>query len=121
MGGGLGGNAWLRALLRTDDRGNGTLGLEMRRQDVSTAQWTGVRAIASQPLGRRFRFSSEIEIAVPDAPRAGSIAWPWGLLALAWRSGTGWEAAGAIEAASTPVHRFETNALLRLSRTLEIQ
>lgn len=121
VGGERGGNAWLRALLRTDDRGDGSLGIEVRRQDVSSARWTGVRAIAAQPLGRFFRFSSEIEVACADEPHGRGIAWPWGLLALAWRSGTGWEAAGAVEAASTPAHRFETNALLRLSRTLEIQ
>ncbi len=121
VGGALGANAWLRALLRTDDRGDGSLGFEVRRQDVSTARWTGVRAVAAQPLGRGFRFSTEIEIASADEPHGRGIAWPWGLLALAWRSGTGWEAAGAVEAASTPVHRFETNALLRLSRTMELR
>jgi hypothetical protein len=46
-------------------------------------------------------------------------------MALAWRPnagwGAGWETAAAVEAASTPVHRYETNALVRLSRTLEIR
>jgi hypothetical protein len=42
------------------------------------------------------------------------------LMALAWRSGTGWEVATASEGSSTPEHRFELNALLRLSRVLEI-
>ena len=36
VGGELGGNAWMRASLRLDDRGDGSLGLELRRQDVST-------------------------------------------------------------------------------------
>jgi len=119
VGGAIGGNAWVRALLRLDDRGDGRLGLELRRQDVSTARWTGVRGIASHPLGAGFRLSSEIEIAAPDAPRGRGIVWPWGLLAIAWRRG-GWEAAGAVEAASTPQHRYEIDALVRLSRAVDL-
>ncbi len=121
VGGDLGGNASLRTTLRLDDRGDGRLGLELRRQDVSTARWSGVRAIAAQPLGGGFRFSTEIEVAVPDQPDGRGIVWPWGLMALAWRSGTGWEVAGAVEAASTPEHRYEANGLVRVSRTLEVQ
>jgi hypothetical protein len=121
----LGYNASLRTLLRLDDRGVGSLGLELRRQDVSTAQWSGVRGTATQPLGRGFRFSTEVEIAAPDHPDGHGSVWPWGLMAFAWRPttqwGKGWETAAAIEAASTPVHRYETNALIRLSRTLEIR
>jgi hypothetical protein len=120
----LGYNASLRTLLRLDDRGAGSLGLELRRQDVSTAQWTGVRGVATQPLGRGFRFSTEVEIAAPDHPDGHGSVWPWGLMALAWRPttwwGKGWETAAAVEAASTPVHRYETNALIRLARTLEL-
>jgi hypothetical protein len=120
----LGYNASLRQLLRLDDRGAGSLGLEVRRQDVSTAQWTGVRATATQPLGHGFRFSTEVEIAAPDHPDGRGVVWPWGLMAFAWRPttrwGRGWETAAAVEAASTPVHRYETNALVRLSRVLEI-
>jgi hypothetical protein len=121
----LGYNASLRALLRLDDRGAGSLGLELRRQDVSTAQWTGVRGTATRPLGGGFRFSTEIEVAAADQPDGRGIVWPWGLMALAWRPttkwGRGWETAAAVEAASTPVHRYETNALLRLARTLEFR
>jgi hypothetical protein len=121
----LGYNASLRTLLRLDDRGVGSLGLELRRQDVSTAQWSGVRGIATQPLGRGFRFSTEVEIAAPDHPDGRGSVWPWGLMAVAWRPttrwGRGWETAVAVEAASTPIHRYETNALLRLSRTLEFR
>jgi hypothetical protein len=121
----LGYNASLRALLRLDDAGAGSLGLELRRQDVSTAQWSGVRGIATQPLGRGFRFSTEVEIAAPDHPDGHGSVWPWGLMAIAWRPttgwGKGWETAAACEAASTPVHRYETNALVRLSRTLEFR
>jgi hypothetical protein len=120
VGGARGGNAWLRSTLRLDDRGDGTLGLEARRVDVSTARWTGFRAIAALPLGRGFRVSSEIEIVVPDEPDGRGIAWPWGLMALAWRSHAGWEVAAAAEAASTPTQLYEVNALARISRTLEL-
>ena len=118
IGHAFGGNASLRALLRLDDAGAGTLGVELRRQSVSTARWTGVRMVGSHPLGGHLRVSSEIEIAIPDEARGRGIVWPWGLLALAWRSRDGWEAAGGVEAASTPEHRFEVNGLVRLSRVL---
>jgi hypothetical protein len=116
---GLGGNGWLRATLRLDDRGNSSLGLEVRRVDVPDAEWSGVRAIAALPLGKGFRYSSEIEIVVPDHPDGRGVAWPWGLSALSWRSRMGWEVAGAIEASSTPLHRYEADALLRLSYALD--
>jgi hypothetical protein len=118
VAGGAGGNGWLRATLRLDDRGNGTLGLELRRVDVPDAQWTGVRAIAALPLGKSFRYSSEIEIVVPDHPDGRGAAWPWGLSALTWRSLDGWEVAGALEASSTPQQRYEADALVRLSYAL---
>jgi hypothetical protein len=121
VGGEMGGNGSIRALLRLDDEGAGNLGLEMRRQDVSTAKWTGVRTIANHPLGMGLKLSTELEIAVPDKPNGRGIAWPWGLMALSWRSPSGWEVAGATEAASTPEHRFELNALVRLARTMELR
>ena len=120
VGGTFGGNAWVRSTLRLDDLGVGYLGLEVRRQDVSTARWTGVRGVASLPIAARFRFSTEIEIAVADEPGGRGIVWPWGLMALSWRSGNGWEAAAAVEAGASPQNRYEVNALLRLSRSLEL-
>jgi hypothetical protein len=120
VGGEGGGNSTLRALLRLDDRGDGSLGLELRRQDVSTARWTGVRMIGAQRLGAALRFSSELELVVPDQRNGGAGVWPWLLVALGWRSGSGWGVAGAIEASSTPEFRYKTDALLRVSRVLEI-
>jgi hypothetical protein len=121
VGGEVGSEESLRALLRLDDRGDGSAGVEARRQDVPSARWTGLRTTLTQPLDRlvRFRATAEIEIAIPDEPRGRGAVWPWALAALAWRSGTGWEAAAAVEAAATPQHSFETNALVRLSRTFE--
>jgi hypothetical protein len=121
VGGELGYSGWVRASLKMDDRGDGNLGLEVRRVDVVGAHWTGVRGIASLPLGRGLRYSSEIEVAVPDVPDGRGAAWPWGLMALSWRSHGGWEVAGALEASSTPEHRYETDALVRLARSLELQ
>ena len=118
VAGGLGGNGWVRATLRLDDRGSGSLGLEVRRVEVPGAEWTGVRAIAALPLGRGFRYSSELEVVVPDNPDGRGVAWPWGLSALSWRSPKGWEVAGAIEASSTPLHRYEADTLVRLSYAL---
>lgn len=121
VGARLGGNGWLRSSLHLDDRGEGSLGLEVRRQDVDRAQWTGVRAVVALPLGHAFRYSSEIEVVVPDQPDGRGVAWPWGLLALSWHSRTGWEVASGVEASSTPQHRYETDALVRVSRALEIR
>jgi hypothetical protein len=116
---GLGGNGWLRATLRLDDGGNGSLGLEVRRADIPGARWTGLRAIGQVPLGKGFRYSSEIEIVVPDLPDGRGVAWPWGLSALSWRSNGSWEVAGAMEASATPQHRYEADALVRLSCALD--
>jgi len=102
-----------------DDQGEGNLGLEIRRVDVPGAQWTGVRAISAVPLGKRFRYSSEIEIVAADHPDGRGAAWPWGLSALSWRSEDGWEVAGALEASATPLHRYEADALVHLSCALD--
>jgi hypothetical protein len=118
VAGGAGGNGWVRATLRLDDRGAGSMGLEGRRVDVPGTAWTGVRAIAAIPLGGGFRYSSEIEVVVPDHPDGRGAAWPWGLSALSWRSRNGWEVAGALEASSTPLHRYEADALLHLTYAL---
>jgi hypothetical protein len=119
VGQAYGGNAWVRSTLRLDDLGAGYLGLEVRRQDVSTAKWTGVRAVASIPIVTMFRFSTELEVALPDEPAGRGVAWPWGLMALSWRH-KGWETAAAVEAGASPQNRYEVNGLLRLSRTLEL-
>jgi hypothetical protein len=121
VAGALGGNGWLRTTLRLDDKGDRNLGLEVRRVDVSTAQWTGIRGVSAQPLGRGFRASSEIELVIPDHPNGRGFAWPWGLLALSWRSASNWEVAGAVEASSTPARLYEANALVRVSRRWEVQ
>lgn len=121
VGGILGMNAWVRATLRLDEKGAGSVGAELRRVDVASARWSGLRLVGAEPLGRGFRLSTELEMVIPDEPDGRGKAWPWGLLALGWRSKSGWDVAGAFEGASTPEHRYEANALARLSRAWEIR
>jgi hypothetical protein len=119
-GGDFGGYGALRGTLRLDDQGNGTLALEGRRQDIADVHWAGIRAIAAQRMTLHWRASSELEVAWADDPHGQGAPWPWGIMSLGWRSGSGWEAAAGIEAGSTPLHRFELDGLVRLSRTLEV-
>ena len=114
-GGDFGGNGSVRALLRTDDRGDGSIGVEARRQDVSTAQWTGLRATGTRHLSRTIRTSTELELVMADHPNGKGAAWPWALVSLGWRPSDLWEIGGAVQAASTPEHTAEANALVRLS------
>jgi hypothetical protein len=116
----LGGNGWIRASLKLDDRGDGSLGAELRRVDLPGARWTGVRAVGAVPLGHGLRYSSEIEIVVADRPEGRGAAWPWGLSALSWRSRDAWEVAAAVEASASPAQRYEIDGLVRLSKTLDL-
>ncbi|CAN5309631.1 hypothetical protein BH09MYX1_BH09MYX1_33550 [soil metagenome] len=120
VGASYGGNAWLRATLFVDDLRDGNLGLELRRQQVSTSRWSGIRALAALPIGRKLRFSTEIELVLPDVPDGRGVVWPWGILALHFRPVPGWDMAAAIEAGASPDQRYQLNALFRLSRTLEL-
>jgi hypothetical protein len=117
IGGKLGGYGSLRGTLRLDDRGAGSVGVEVKRQDVAGARWMGVRTILTQPLFSHLRFSSELEIATGETA-TGYATWPWGLLALGWRWGP-WEAATALEAGSSPRYKFEVNGLFRVARAFE--
>jgi hypothetical protein len=110
----LGADVALRATLRTDDDGDGSLGLELRRQGVPGASWSGVRGIAVVPLKKDvLRASTEIEIAAPDEPANRGSIWPWVLVALTWRATARWDFAVATEAGVTSTATSEVNALLR--------
>jgi hypothetical protein len=117
VGGVYGGNGFARARLKLDDRNDGSVSLEVRRQDASTAQWTGLRATATKRIVRTLRASTELELVIPDQQTTltKGAAWPWGLLSLGWRPCKRWELAGGVEMASTPEHLFETNILGRFS------
>jgi hypothetical protein len=115
IGGKLGGYGSLRGMLRLDEKGAGSVGVELKRQDVAGARWMGVRTILTQPLFSQVRFSTELELASGETS-TGSATWPWGLMALGWRWSK-WEASTAVEAGSSPRYRFEMNGLLRVART----
>jgi hypothetical protein len=105
----------LRATLRLDDRGDGALSVEGRRQGSGPDLWSGVRIALRLPLTKSIRYSTELELVAPDDPRGRGSLWPWGLMALRWSPVPRWEVAGAVEAASTPTATREFNGLARLS------
>jgi hypothetical protein len=112
----LGEDVALRADLRLDDRGDGLLGLELRREGAADGGWSGARGIARVPVGRVV-LSAELELAIPDEPAMGTgNVWPWGLVACSTRRGP-WEAAVAIEASATATERGRIDALIRIGRT----
>jgi hypothetical protein len=119
LGGEIAAMALFRSTLRLDDRGDGALGIEVRRQStalVTDSAWTGVRGTARIPISRLFAASTELEIVRPDDPRGRGAVWPWGLVALRMKPEPGWEVAGAMEASASPQYSSELTALLRLTR-----
>ncbi len=114
QGGDVGGQGVGRATLALDDAWAGSLGVEARRVDFAGARWTGVRTIASVPIGLSLRASTELELVRPD-DRA--VLWPWALGALGWTSASGWEVAGAVEAAAGRIDSL--HALARVSYAMD--
>lgn len=106
----------VRATLRLDDRGRGTLGGELRRDGDGDSGWTGARVTLRVPLPAAFAASSELELVVPDHDRGLGRIWPWGLAALA-RTWGPWHAAVAIEAQASPEERARVDVLAQLGRT----
>ncbi len=104
----------LRATLRLDDRGDGAVSVEGRRQGAGPNQWTGLRITSRVPLATRWRVSTELELVVPDDPRGRGDIWPWGLVALRYSPVRSVDVAAAVEAASTPSAVREVNALARV-------
>jgi hypothetical protein len=88
--------------LALDDDFVGTLGLESRRVYFGDARWTGTRAIASVPVGGRFRIGAELELVMPDRPQGRGTVWPWALGALGYRPVPQWEIAAGVEASQGP-------------------
>ncbi len=111
-----GADVTLRATLRTDDDGTGSLGLEVRRQSLPGATWSGVRGIAIVPLKKNvLRASTEVEIAAPDEPESRGSVWPWMLVAVTWRVTPAWDLAVATKGGATSTTRSEIDALMRAS------
>lgn len=109
-----------RATLALDDEWAGSLGLEVRRQQVGDAKWSGARAIGSFPLGSALRAGLEFELVRPDDQKGKSFrVWPWALAALAYRTRIGWDFGGAVEFVGTRDDRTELHALLRATWAYE--
>jgi hypothetical protein len=117
LGGLPGAQALLRATLRLDDKGKGAVGLEGRRESTPGASWTGIRGTARVPLSRLFGASTELELVMPDEPRARGSVWPWGLVALRFTPHKSWELSGAMEASSSPTAVASLSGLFRASYT----
>ncbi len=115
LGGEVGGHLLFRSTLRLDDKGAGALGLEVRREGVPEASWTGVRATARLPCSARLTASTELELVRPDDPRGRGAVWPWGLVALRFRPEPRWELASALEASASPTAVSSVSALFRVS------
>lgn len=111
----VGGDGTLRATLRTNEEGTASVGLELRRQAVPGAQWSGIRAIGTAPVAARLAVAAEVELARADDPAGRGDVWPWALLAFTWRATKSWDVAAAAEGAATATARAELTTLLRAS------
>lgn len=122
IGGDFGGRASLHAVLRLDDRGDGALGFEARRQWApADASWTGGRLSARIPIAYRFRAAAEVEIVVPDVPNGRGDVWPWGLLSLGYspKFAPWLDLAGGMEASSSPTRIAALAGIFRASASWE--
>jgi hypothetical protein len=111
-----GGMGTVRATLALDDDeafNGGNVGLELRRQDVAEAKWTGVRVLGSVPLSPAIRVGAELEVVRPDVPVGTSRVWPWALVSCGYRASESWTFAAAAEGMRTRDDRNELHAMLR--------
>jgi hypothetical protein len=119
QGGQAGGQGLGRVTLAFDDAWAGNVGLEVRRVHFAAARWLGARLVLVAPLPLGLRVATEVELVRPDDPKGRGEWWPWGLGALAWSSGTGWEVGAAVETSAGPEYRSEVHVLGRLSFAYE--
>ena len=110
-----GGEFAVRALLRLDDRGDGAVGLELRRDML----WTGTRAFLRAPMGR-LTGSLECEAVIADDPHGRGAVWPWALAALRAAPARHWEAALALEASASPEYSSRMQLMASLSRRWDV-
>lgn len=119
----VGAYATARANLALDDEWTGNVGVELRRQSLFGAYWTGLRALASVPVTKTLRVAAEGELArFDDAPATApgaSLYRPWGLLAVAYRGFPRWDFAGAVEYSRTRDARNEYHAMARATYAFE--
>lgn len=116
-GGDWGETMTARAQLRLDDRGDGVLAGELRREWGPGGGWSGARATARVPLGA-YVVALEGELAAPEHSNGEGSIWPWGLGSLGRKFGR-WELAAAVEASSSSDYEYRVDAIARLSRLWE--
>lgn len=122
IAGNLAGRASLHSTLRLNDRGDGALGVELRRVWVpDNAGWTGGRLIARVQLGYRFQASAEFELVFPDEARDRGDVWPWGLGAVTYSPVVApwFNVTAAVEAGASPTRESNVTGILRASATWE--
>lgn len=119
IAGDLGGSQSLNATLRLDDRGDGAVGLELRRQWAPDSGWTAARGMLRLPLVERLRFATELEAAVPDSPDGRGDVWPWGLVALSYAPVPRLDVTAGVEASASPSYKSSITAIARASMTWE--
>jgi hypothetical protein len=107
----------VRAELRLDDEGRGSIGLEGSRFSMPSGSWTGMRAFARLPIAAHLAGSSEVEVAIPDDSRGRGFAWPWALISLRYEPVPFLSIAAAFEASSTPAYQANVGGLLHISGT----
>lgn len=115
QGSDVGGQGVGRATLALDDEWRGSIGVEARRVDFHGTRWVGARVALTVPLRGALALGTELELVRPDDPRGRGALWPWALVALGWRSPSGWELATAVEGSSGPTARESLHALFRVS------
>ena len=111
---------YLRGVLRTDDEGKGSVLGELRRQQVATSRWTGIRLASViqlfQDIHQSVGLMPEFEVIIPDDRNdLTGKAWPWGRLALRYQHESGWSFATAAEASANQTQRLDVRGLARVS------
>jgi hypothetical protein len=109
-----------RGLLRLDDRGEGAVSLELRREGAPDGAFTGVRAAGRMPLPRDLSLALEAELARADDPEDRGDLWPWGLVAVRWMVRPTWTVAAAVEGSATPEYSSRVDAMLRVAYAWEV-
>lgn len=114
-------SGYFQSVLRTDDKGKGSILGEIRRQAIpSVSNWTGIRLasviVLYEDLNQDVGLMPEFELIIPDerSSETGKV-WPWGRLALRYQHAKGWTFAAAAEASSTSNVRLDIRGLARVA------
>lgn len=105
-----------RGVLRLDDRGQGVLSMQFRRQGAKDDQgWSGVRSTLRLPIIDTLQLALEAELVRPDRPAERGQWWPWGLIAARWTPTAAWQVGLAAEASATSQYQRTFDVLARLA------